>query len=82
MKTRIFGRQQGIKRRAPHPAERVSEFIGVHWNKNMQKWQSSIGHPEDRKKTVYIGSFDDEIEAALAYNEKALELYGPDARLN
>ena len=33
-------------------------------------------------KTVYIGAFNTEREAALAYNQKALELFGSFARLN
>jgi len=33
-------------------------------------------------KQFYVGSFNDEVEAALAYNEKAKELHGEFAFLN
>ena len=34
------------------------------------------------KKGIYIGTFNSEIEAALAYNRKAVELFGEKAKLN
>ena len=33
-------------------------------------------------KSIYIGKFKNEIDAAKAYNAKAIELYGDKARLN
>jgi hypothetical protein len=70
---------QGIPHKAARHAARVSEFVGVFWHAHSQKWQAQISY---RGKTVFAGSFDDEVEAALAYNEKAIELFGADARLN
>jgi len=35
-----------------------------------------------RKKFYHLGVFDSEIEAALAYNKKAIELYSDNARIN
>lgn len=43
------------------------------------KWRAEIGY---KKKRIYIGSFATKEEAAAAYNAKALELFGPFARLN
>lgn len=55
----------------------TSQYFGVSRNKN--KW-----HTEIRKNNVryYIGKFDTEVEAAMAYNQKAKELYGEKAKLN
>ncbi len=63
-----------------------SKYKGVYWNKEKQKWQAQIGNSaglKGRLKTIYLGRFDSEEEAALAYNKKALELRGAEwARLN
>jgi hypothetical protein len=68
--------QQGIKRPV---AGKSSRFVGVGWNKQRQLWRVKINH---NKKEIHIGFFDDEIKAAQAYNEKALEIYGEHATLN
>jgi hypothetical protein len=56
-----------------------SRFKGVHWHAQTRKWVAAICL--NRKKT-YIGQFRDEREAALAYDRKAAELFGPFAYLN
>lgn len=50
-----------------------SEFKGVCWNKKNSNWMSKISK---HGKQIYLGSFKHEIDAARAYNEKAIELYG------
>ena len=45
-----------------------SEYVGVHWHINRFKWQSSIRY---EGIYVYLGSFDNEIDASDAY-QKAL----------
>jgi hypothetical protein len=55
----------------------TSKYIGVSTKSN--KFISSIAK---NKKTYYLGMFDNERDAALAYNKKALELYGEYANLN
>jgi HNH endonuclease/NUMOD4 motif/NUMOD1 domain len=51
----------------------TSQYRGVCWSKGMKKWSSEI----TRKGIKYkLGYFDDEMLAALAYNKKAVELYG------
>lgn len=56
-----------------------SKYKGVHWNKQYKKWTTGI---KINKKVQYLGSFDNEEDAAEAYNKKAIELFGDRARLN
>ena len=57
----------------------ASKYKGVGRNGNGKRWLSRIYL---NNKKIYIGVFDDEIEAAQAYDAKALELYGEFAYLN
>lgn len=57
----------------------TSRYKGVHWARNEGKWHSNISYND---KTVPIGYFDSEEDAARAYNRKAVELYGGYARIN
>jgi hypothetical protein len=56
-----------------------SKYKGVHWRKDMDKWIARLSY---MNKRIHLGSFDSEEEAALAYNEKALEVWGEYANLN
>ncbi|OAJ75137.1 hypothetical protein AYJ08_05835 [Brevibacillus sp. SKDU10] len=56
-----------------------SGYKGVYWREEKGKWQGSMRH---NSKTVYLGLFTDQEEAARAYNQKAVELFGEFARLN
>jgi group I intron endonuclease len=56
-----------------------SKYVGVSWDKSSKKWVSYINY---MKKRYRLGLFEIENDAALAYNIKALELYGEDAKLN
>ncbi len=59
--------------------ERSSKFFGVSFGKNEKLWISRITH----NKIVYkLGNFIDERSAAIAYNNKAIELLGDKAKLN
>ena len=55
----------------------TSRFKGVSWGKG--KWKAGI---QKDKQNYKLGTFEDEIDAAMAYDEKAIELYGEMARLN
>lgn len=57
----------------------TSGFKGVHWSKCANKWKAEVGHGG---KVIYLGIFDCRKEAALAYNAKAMELFGEFACLN
>jgi len=58
---------------------RTSKYKGLCHNKRHNRW---IAYITLNRKTYHLGYFDDEIEAAKAYNEKAKELHGEFARLN
>lgn len=56
-----------------------SKYRGVSYSNNEKKWIAQICHNYKRE---VIGRFDTEIEAAEAYNKRALELKGDKAKLN
>ena len=43
-----------------------SKYQGVYWNKRANKWVAGI---RVNKKSIHLGHFDDELEAANAYRE-------------
>lgn len=57
----------------------TSVYRGVSWDKSRNKWFAGISY---NHKTIPLGRFNDEKEAARAYNQKAVELYGDFAMLN
>lgn len=56
-----------------------SGYRGVFWRTRERKWVSRI---TINKKRIYTGSFDNKIEAAIAYNNSALKHFGQFALLN
>lgn len=56
-----------------------SKYIGVSFNKKSKKWISYINF---NSKQIRIGEFNIELDAAKAYNKKAIELYKENANLN
>jgi len=56
-----------------------SSYKGVSWRKARRKWRARI---MVNKTEEVLGSFDDEREAANAYNARAKELFGEFAKLN
>lgn len=56
----------------------TSVYLGVSWHKATQKWQARI----TTHKQNHLGIFAHEEDAAMVYNEAALELHGEFARLN
>ena len=56
-----------------------SKYVGVSFQKQTGKWQS---HITVNYKSIYLGSYTDEKEAARAYNEAAIKYRGDKAKLN
>lgn len=56
-----------------------SIYKGVTWHANANRWQTVIG-VKGRKK--YLGLFTNEIDAAIAYDTAAREVFGEYAALN
>lgn len=57
----------------------TSKYKGVSYDKFRNKWRANI--KVDNKQT-YLGRFETEEEAAIAYNEAAEKYFGEYARLN
>lgn len=57
--------------------DKASPYVGVSKDKN--KWAARIKY---NKKTIHLGNFHSQEDAAKAYDKKALELYGDTAKLN
>lgn len=77
---RAVTRSENQRNRHVTPQHRgTSRFRGVYWDKMYSHWRAAIWY---NGKTISLGNFDDEAQAALAYNKKANELFGNDARLN
>jgi hypothetical protein len=72
---RVCTARQNQANRGPRGGS--SRFVGVHRHGN--KWEASIRY---RGELLYLGRFDDEVEAAKARDRKAYELHGEYAYLN
>ncbi len=69
--------QNGMNK--PKMANNKSGYKGVTFNKRLQKWVAQI-KLEDKK--MHIGTFFCKIEAAKAFDMKAIALHGEYAKLN
>ncbi len=56
-----------------------SRFKGVTWHKRDRVWQAVLKH---KGKNIFLGYFDNEVEAASKYNLAAREMFGEFAYLN
>ena len=84
-KSRVDNRISNLKDKTPgenahnksKTIDSTSKYYGV--SKNQNRWLSKI-----MKDGInyYLGSFSDELSAAIIYNNKAKELYGENANLN
>ena len=74
---RICTQLQNSYNRGPLPG--TSRYKGVYWHKQQKCWASCI---QQNKKTYHLGLFNNEEDAAKAYDEKARKLFGEYAYLN
>lgn len=56
-----------------------SEFLGVSHISTQKLYRATLRY---NRKSIIIGHFKSEIDAAIAYNKKTYELYGNEAKLN
>jgi hypothetical protein len=56
-----------------------SQYKGVTWYSQRSKWRATITTPTGQR---YLGLFDEEVDAAIAYNVVAVEAFGEFACLN
>lgn len=72
---RVASRAENMRNIKPRKHSSVYKGVGIHNG----RWRSRIMIDG---KTVYVGIFDSEIDAAKAYNQAAIKHYGQFARLN
>jgi hypothetical protein len=60
-------------------ANKTSKYKGVHWHKQQKKWAAAI---TANKKRKHLGYFEQEEEAAKAYDKAAKKLHADFASLN
>lgn len=56
-----------------------TKFKGIQWMKSINKWRAKITF---NSRQIHIGVFSNEVDAAKAYDKKALECFGEFAVLN
>ena len=61
------------------PKNNTSGYKGVTWDKRCNKWMAQI---MINRKNIFLGYFDDKVEAARAYNDAAIKHFGEFALLN
>ena len=61
------------------PVKGTSRFRGVSWNSNCAKWRAQVWKGSD---VHHLGYFEDEVDAARAYDEAVIRIRGPNAPTN
>lgn len=72
---RVCSHLENVMNRKKVDKTATSIFKGVYWNKKENRWYARVAQK-------WVGSFKKEIDAAKAYNQKALEFFGDFALLN
>lgn len=70
---RIATNAENCRAHCKKRANSTSRFRGVHWNSECNRWQAQIMFGS---KKFYLGLFSVEKDAAVAYDRKAVELFG------
>jgi hypothetical protein len=70
---------ENVRNRSKTRSKTSSRYIGVCRDKKRNRWAAHLKH---NNKDIWLGRFDNEIEAAKAYDEAAKEYHGEFAHLN
>lgn len=76
---RFCTRAQNNQNRPKTTSKRSSKFKGVYFNKELNNWRAYIFVDN---RSIYLGAYTSESDAATAYNIEARRLHGIFARLN
>jgi hypothetical protein len=76
---RLCNLQQNAMNQSVQNIKKTSIYKGVYYKKDRSKWRANI---KINGKNIHIGYFLTQEEAAIKYNEKALEIFGEFARIN
>ena len=76
---RLATRSQNSWNRISHKLNTSSRYKGVHWHIHSKKWVARIGVNGRR---IALGYYDDQVEAAKAYDKAAKKHHGEFAVLN
>ncbi len=76
---RLATRSQNMSNRGKLKKNATSQYIGIFREKSSGRWVVKTTH---NNRSIWIGRFDSEIEAARAYDRAAIEYHGEFARLN
>lgn len=75
---RICNPQNNKRNQTKYKGEFSSQYKGVSWKEQCKSWVAHI----TTNKTEYIGMFNNEVDAAHAYDKQAIELFGDFKCLN
>lgn len=68
-------KQNNQNKRKRSEVSNGTKYVGVFWRQEMRKWTSQCGQ-------LYLGSYTEEEDAARAYDEAALHIFGAGAMTN
>jgi hypothetical protein len=70
---------QNLCNRPKRKSKTRSKYKGLEWDKTQKKWKARI---QINKRKIYLGSFNSEVDAALAYDRAAKKHHREFANLN
>lgn len=76
---RLCTYQENLRNKPKRVGSFSSKYKGVSWSKRWNTWRAYV---YDKGKSIWIGNFDNEVYAAMAYDLWAKDLYGKFAKTN